>query len=233
MKILTLFLVFSALIADKTTNAQDTLPNFSLKNIGNNRIIIGWVNNFSNIRQITIQRSFDSLTGFKSLLSVTDPSTQQNGYVDTKATTNHMFYRLYIMLDKGVFLFSDAKQPVADSMNKTAIPTGTVKLPELDNVGVPVIKDKPVQDGYMPSLHVYTHRDGYVQISLPPNEKSKKYSIKFYEETGPLLFELKELKEKNFKIDKTNFYHAGWFRFELFEDGKLLDKNKFYLEKDF
>ncbi len=233
MKILTLFLVFSALIADKTTNAQDTLPNFSLKNIGNNRIIIGWVNNFSNIRQITIQRSFDSLTGFKSLLSVTDPSSTQNGYVDTKATTNHMFYRLYIMLDKGVFFFSDAKQPVADSMNKDILPIGTFKLPESDKVGIPIVKDKPVPDGYMPSLLVYTHRDGYLQISLPHEGKSKKYSIKFFEEFGPLLFELKELKEKNFKIDKTNFYHAGWFRFELFEDGKLLEKNKFYLEKDF
>lgn len=233
MKQLTFFLFFSALIASKTTNAQDTLPNFSLKNIGNNRIIIGWVNSFSNIRQITIQRSFDSLSGFKSLLSVTDPSSTQNGYVDTKAITNHMFYRLYIMLDKGVFFFSDSKQPVADSMNKTTIPIGTVKLPELDKVAIPVVKDKPVQDGYLPSLHVYTQRDGYVQINLPPDEKSKKYSIKFFEESGHLLFELKELKEKNFKIDKTNFYHAGWFRFELFEDGKLLEKNKFYLEKDF
>lgn len=233
MKILTLLLAFSALIADKTTNAQDTLPNFSLKNIGNNRIIIGWANNYTNIKQITIQRSFDSLTGFKSILSVTDPSTPQNGYLDTKATTDHMFYRLYIMLDKGVFLFSDAKQPLPDSMNKASIPNGIIKLPELDKAGVPIVNDKPVQDGYMPSLHVYTHRDGYVRISLPPDEKSKKYSIKFFEESGPLLFELKELKEKNFKIDKTNFYHAGWFRFELFEDGKLLEKNKFYLEKDF
>ena len=233
MKILTLLLVFSALIADKTTNAQDTLPNFSLKNIGNNRIIIGWANNYTNIKQITIQRSFDSLTGFKSILSVTDPSTPQNGYLDTKATTDHMFYRLYIMLDKGVFLFSDAKQPFPDSMNKASIPNGIIKLPELDKAGVPIVNYKPVQDGYMPSLHVYTYRDGYVRISLPPDEKSKKYSIKFFEESGPLLFELKELKEKNFKIDKTNFYHAGWFRFELFEDGKLLEKNKFYLEKDF
>jgi len=48
-----------------------------------------------------------------------------------------------------------------------------------------------------------------------------------------MLFELKDIKQKNFKLDKTNFYHAGWFRFELYEDGKLLEKHKFYLEKDF
>lgn len=233
MKILTLFFVLSALIADKATNAQDTLLNFSLKNIGNGRIVIGWVNNYTNIKQITIQRSFDSLAGFKSLLSVTDPTTPQNGYVDTKATTDHMYYRLYIMLDKGIFLFSDSKQPVPDSLNKATFPNSIGKLSEIEKVVDPTVKDKPYQDGFMPSLLVYTHRDGYVRISLPLDEKPKKYSIKFYEEAGPLLFELKELKEKNFKIDKTNFYHAGWFRFELFEDGKLLEKNKFYLEKDF
>lgn len=92
---------------------------------------------------------------------------------------------------------------------------------------------KPTFNAFTPSLHVYTYRDGYVRINLPDDEKSKKYSIKFFEEDGSFLFELKEIKEKDFKIDKTNFYHAGWFRFELYENGKLLEKHKFYLEKDF
>ena len=39
--------------------------------------------------------------------------------------------------------------------------------------------------------------------------------------------------EVSLKIDKSNFYRAGWFKFELYEDGKLMGKNKFYLEKDF
>ena len=72
---------------------------------------------------------------------------------------------------------------------------------------------------------------GYVNINLPDEEKPKKYGVKFYTEEGEFIFEIKEVKEKNFKIDKTNFYHAGWFRFELFEEGKLLEKHKFYIEK--
>jgi hypothetical protein len=79
---------------------------------------------------------------------------------------------------------------------------------------------------------VYTHKDGYVQISLPSDEK-KKYAIRFFEDDESFLFELKDIKERTFKIDKTNFYHAGWFRFELYEDGKLIEKHKFFLEKDF
>jgi hypothetical protein len=55
--------------------AQDTLPNFSLRNIGDKRIVIGWVHNFQNVRQINIQRSFDSLKNFKTILAVADPSS--------------------------------------------------------------------------------------------------------------------------------------------------------------
>ena len=221
--------------ACKLLHAQDTLPKFSVKNAGNNRVIIGWVNNFENIRQISIQRSFDSLMGYKSILTVADPTTQQNGYADMKATNDHMFYRLYILLDKGVYLFSDAKKPVRDSNWK--LDPLTIKINRLtgaDSVAVPnpgINKSRP--NAFTPSLYVYTYRDGYVRISLPDEEKSKKYSIKFFEEDETFLFELKDLKEKDFKIDKANFYHAGMFRFELYEDGKLIERHKFYLEKDF
>ncbi len=230
-KLALLFLVFT--LISSAMHAQDTLPKFAVKNVGNNRIIIGWVNNFSDIRQISIQRSFDSLSGYKTILTVPDPTTPQNGYVDAKATNDHMFYRLYILLEKGVFLFSDAKRPLTDSTRRADFPVRT-GVPGIDSVKSPVINgNKPKSNTFMPSLYVYTNRDGYVRISLPDEEKSKKYSIKFFDDEEVFLFELKEIKEKDFKIDKTNFYHAGWFRFELYEDGKLLEKHKFFLEKEF
>ncbi len=236
--------------------SQDTLPHFTLKNAGNNRIIIGWVNNYPHIRQISIQRSFDSLNLYKTILTVPDPAAIQNGYMDVKATNDHMFYRLYILLDKGVYLFSAAKKPVLDTARKMAavqakpdtimvngklviVPAKpiVIKIDNLqwgDSSAMPNPNyTKPTSNAFTPSLHVYTNRDGYVRINLPDDEKSKKYSIKFFEEDGSSLFELKEIKEKDFKIDKTNFYHAGWFRFELYENGKLLETHKFYLEKDF
>jgi hypothetical protein len=235
--------------AGNQLQAQDTLPNFLVKNIGSNRIVIGWVNTFTEIKQLSIQRSFDSLTGYKTILTVADPAAAQNGYVDGKATNDHMFYRLYIQLDRGVYLFSNAKRPAIDTIQKSnvrAIQRADsirranpfyVKLDSLagtDSVASPVavtIKNKPT--GFIPSLHVFTNRDGYVRINLPQEEKSKKYSIKFFDADDMFLFELKEIKTNNFKLDKTNFYHAGWFKFELYEDGKLLEKHKFYIEKDF
>src|ERR1700750_2548559 len=105
-----LLLTLPIFIACVQLNAQDTLPHFSVKNVGNNRIIVDWVNRFTDIRQISIQRSFDSLKNFKTILTVADPTNPQNGFADNKAENDHMFYRLYILLDKGVFLFSNSKR---------------------------------------------------------------------------------------------------------------------------
>ena len=217
----------------------DTLPKFSLKNVGGNRIVIGWVNQFETVKQISIQRSFDSLKNFKTILTVPDPSIPENGFVDTRAGNDHMFYRLYIMLDKGAFLFSDAKRPILD----TVVKRDAVKT-DLPGINVPVIikdsvvigpvngNNRPKADVFVPSKRVFTFKDGYVRIVLP-SAGEKKYSIKFFTPEDEMLFELKDIKEKDFKIDKTNFYHSGWFKFELYEDDALVEKNKFYLPKEF
>jgi hypothetical protein len=266
-QILTATFLLTLFICD--SYSQDTLPRFTVLNAGNNKIIIGWVNNFEDVKQISIQRSFDSLSGYKTILTVADPTSKQNGYVDAKATNDHMFYRLYIQRDKGYYVFSKAQRPFKDttkvSAPVTTITTNknrdtlitttttirgkdtivikrvepfTVKIdgfPSGDSIATPNPNNynKPRPNAFTPSLYVYTYTDGYVRISLPDDEKPKKYTIKFFEEDGNFLFELKEIKEKDFKLDKTNFYHAGWFKFELYEDGKLLEKHKFHLDKDF
>lgn len=246
MKKLALTFLFFFVTINAIVFAQDTLPKFSVKSVGNNRVIVGWTNNFQNIKQISVQRSFDSLTGYKTILTVPDPTTPQNGFADSKATNDHMFYRLYIMLDKGVYLFSQAKRPLKDSIRKVDPITGDTvtitrpfitpidKFPGTDSITVPNPgNNKTRPNAFTPSLYVFTSRDGYVRINLPDNEKVKKYSIKFFKEDETFLFELKDIKEQDFKIDKANFYSAGWFRFELYEDGKLFEKHKFYIEKDF
>lgn len=223
--------LFIALITLMQASAQDTLPKFNVKNVGNNRIIIGWTNNFENIKQISIQRSFDSLKGYTSILTVADPSSPQNGYVDTRATNDHMFYRLYILLDKGFYMFSDAKKPVLDTIQRAGINTPGVGKPGADPTILNGHNRPPT--GFVPSLYIYTHRDGYVRVNLPEDEKPKKYHIKFFDEDNMALFELKDVKERSFKIDKANFYHSGWFFFELYEDDKLLERHKFFLPKEF
>lgn len=86
-------------------------------------------------------------------------------------------------------------------------------------------------DNYRPSIFVYAVRDG-INISLP-NVSTRRYSIRFFEENGAPLFNINHVKETPLLLDKSNFFKAGWFLFELYEEDKLKEKSKFYLSKDF
>jgi len=239
-KIILLSLIISS--ACYRPAAQDTLPKFSVKNVGNNRIIISWKNNYQVVKQISIQRSFDSLKNYKTILTVPDPKNKENGYVDTKAANDNMFYRLFIMLDGAMYLFSNSKRPVFDSSQLAA-----EQKRLLDPFSVDVNKpmkdiDSTLKDNgldsrnkpniFVPSMYVYTARDGNIHLNLP-DVISKKYAVKFYDENDNFLFEIKNLKEQSLIVDKTNFYHAGWFKFELFVDEKLKEKHRFYIGKEF
>jgi hypothetical protein len=224
-------LFFLSFFCGVTAAAQDTLPRFSVKNFGNNRIVIGWVNPFEQLKQISIQRSFDSLKGFKTIMSVADPDAVQNGYADTKANNDHMFYRLFYVLEGGNFFFSEAKRPFLDSGAKTVMRPAGVPV---DSASREIKKDLTVvkKPDFVPSFYVYTNRDGYVFINLPDADE-KKYNLKFFDDDNSLLFEIKNVKEKALTLDKANFYHAGWYNFELYNDEKLIERHKFYLTKNF
>ena len=82
-----------------------------------------------------------------------------------------------------------------------------------------------------PSLLIYTAKDNNVVINLPDFEINK-YVVKIFEEDNKLLFELNKLTEGYLVIEKVNFLHAGWFYFEIYDEGVLLEKNKFFIPRD-
>lgn len=284
-------LLVTVLFSSLITIGQDTLPDFSVINPGNDRIIVSWTNPYgSTIRQLSIQRSFDSLRNYKTILTVPDPTVAQNGYVDSKATTNRMFYRLYILRDSGKFVFSNSKRPVVDTntkrtdfkdaganepqaeivvMNKVkqlkeeakqkneriifvrrkdqilgALTESSLKHFKdsvnfltkdtlfMKTVDTMVIKPFVAKEFYRPSKFIYAEKDGNIKIALS-EAATKVYSIKFFEEDKTEIFELKRVKDPLVILDKSNFVHSGWFLFELYEDGKIKEKHKFYVPKDF
>jgi hypothetical protein len=203
--------------------------------------------------------------------------------VDSKAINDHMFYRLYILLDSGRYSFSKARRPVIDNTvpvvtkttepaTKGVIPIETITKEEIkieriifvkkkDTLigGIPEANLKRFRDSinfttkdtifmknpdtlvirvfvpkeyYRPSRYVFTEKDGNIKILLP-DAKTKKYSLKFLEEDLTETFEIKHITETVLLLDKTNFMHSGWFNFELYEDGKLKEKHKLYIPKDF
>jgi hypothetical protein len=309
-----IFLLFSL-----NTMAQDTLPEFTAYTRGMDKVIISWTNTYPKVTQISIQRSTDSLRMFKTILTVPDPTVQQNGYLDAKGTNPKMFYRLFVVLDSGKYVFTKTKRPFYDTARKVAdqrpetMPENNARqrvvIPENMTASeaellkekikeaikkedpkavMPVEKARPApeperffivkkrdtvimqvsektfrkfrdsivlktkdtmtfksldtivikpfipKEVYKPSKYVYTtERDGNVAISLP-EAKTTHYSIKFFEDDTDktFLFDVKQVKETYLVVDKTNFMHAGWFRFELYEDGKLKETHKFFIPKD-
>ncbi len=260
-KIAFVFFLFSFLCIDQVS-AQDTLPNFTVKNFGKKRIIVSWKNSYPLVKQIGIQRSSDSLRFYKTILTVIDPMLSENGYLDIKAPTDSMFYRLFIVLDSAQFIFTNPQRPVLDTTKQFIVEEKTRLVDEKTNLPIKkpgtteqlytnvifkstdstiiinmydsVLLEKQTIKPYVyaPSVFVFTQKDGYVQINLP-EAGTKNYSIKFFEEDDRFLFELKEILKPSLKIDRTSFYHSGWFKFELYENKKLIEKHKFFLAKDF
>lgn len=270
MKIVFRIITYFALISyGYELRAQDTLPRFSVVN-RNGKVILSWVNDFPVIKQLSIQRSSDSLKGFKTILTLPDPSSVTNGFLDNNAPDASSYYKLYILLDNGAYIFSKAQKPqkyippVAATENTKPVQkkeagstgAGLVKAAGGDIAGeMSAITDestvkayslqsatpasgKKRSDGlktndlnmarpqtYTPSGFVFTNPDGDITVVLPPGRLGN-FKIRFYEENGTTLFQINTIKEHIFTVDKSNFLHAGWFSFELFEDGILKEKNK-------
>lgn len=234
--------LFASILFFSTSFGQDTLPKFTVKNLGNDRegnpsIVISWVNPFDSTKQISIQTSHDSLRAYRTLISMTDPNAKLNGYADKRAPNDHMYYRLFIVKGNGQYLFTGVKRPYLDTAKViTPVEKVVAKVPEpkeepKEQKEAKEVKEPP-KPQFVPSFYVYTNKDGYVLINLPDAEKQK-YHIKFFEEDSTFLFEIKSIKQSGLVLDKTNFLHAGWFNFELYDDDKLIERHKFYLGKDF
>jgi hypothetical protein len=302
--ILFLSLLFSAIL-----RAQDTLPRFSATARGTGKILISWHNHYPVVSQISIQRSSDSLKNFTTLITVPDPTLPENGAVDSKAPHPNFYYRLFIVLESGRYLFSPSRRPQSNTGESEATVREDIAVQELSRAtnsrmvfvepardrkpatikspsavhGAPEITDvafsatisvrrgdsvishlsvkqlQPFRDSllkrtrdtlvfidgdtllikpfvpievYKISTYVYIGRYGNIHLSLPEAGK-RRYSVKFFDENNKLLFELAEIKDPALILDKTNFHHAGWFRFELYDGDQLKEKNKLFIPKEF
>ena len=199
--------------------AQKALPHITVKNI-NGKVIVSWLNSYRRLPKIiNIQRSEDSLKDYTTIGSVLNPENIDNGYADSKPPFKNMYYRVFIAFNGGAYAFSEIKRPGKD-LSLTALTTG-------DSIALSVLK--PINNPHNGA--VYVGRDNNVIIELADAE-IKKYSIKFFDEGEKPVIELNKLPENFLTLEKVNFLHAGWFYYEIYDKGKLVEKNRFYLPKD-
>jgi hypothetical protein len=210
---------------------QKPLPVIMVKNI-NNKIIVSWVNDYNKpITTLNIQRSFDSLKNYKTAGSVLSPQSRENGYADVNAPYNKMYYRVFVAFEGGTYAYSSIMRPVKDTTKYINAPEE--KMPWMTGSGRDsgFIEPPAKPTITYPSSLIFTAKDNNIIIHL--NETAtRKYAVKFYDETEKFLFEIKRVREDYLIIEKVNFVHTGWFNFEIYEDGELLEKNKFQITKE-
>lgn len=228
-----LFVLFA--FSRQQAAAQDTLPRLTVKNI-NNKIIVSWKMNYgANISTINVQRSKDSLRNFTTIGSVLEPMNRENGYVDYKATSPNMFYRVFVAFVGGTYLFTKSYKPVKDSITSndlSAIEEDKLLLPEKPTTDVNPAKPTIIKPYvYTPSKFIFTGKENSVIIQLP-DAINNQYSIKFFDEKDNPVFEISKITEPYLIIEKVNFLHSGWFYFKLFDNGILKEKNQFYIPKE-
>jgi hypothetical protein len=210
------FTCFIFLVFQQISFAQDTLPKISVTELGR-KVLISWQNPFTNVTNIVVQRSNDSLKGFKTIGTVINITATSNGFVDNEPS--HLignYYRLFITLSGGSYIFTKSHRPTFDT---SAMPMQRFEIQE------------PIQTWFVPSKYIYTDKKNQVIISIPEPEK-KKYSIKFFDTNNEFLFEIKRIKQDYLILDKTNFIHSGLFNFEIYDNRILIDRDKLYIPKD-
>ncbi len=198
------------------TQAQDTLPNISVKNSHGN-IIISWHNVYEAvIANLNIQRSADSLKNYRTIGSILNPMNRNNGYTDRNPASVNMFYRVFIAFEDGSYLYSPIYRPVLDTSSA-----------EASNLSVAAV----LPTGFVPSRFIYTGKDDNVILNLP-DAAHRKLSIKFFDEKDDFLFEIQKITEPYLILDKVNFLHSGWFHYQLMDNGVQVEKYKFFIPRD-
>lgn len=231
------------------SNAQEILPKVSVFQLGD-KVIVSWKNDYQqSVEALTIQRSYDSLKNFTTIGSVLNPQNKENGYADANPPYNRMYYRVFVTFEGGSYVFTPSVKPVKDSLSRGAnsmvrypwqlsappneknsivsTPEPVFDLPPTN----PALPTKPESGITFPSKWIYTAKDNNVVLHLP-EANSKKYKAVFYDELERKVFELTNLNEEYLIIEKVNFVRSGWYYFELFDNGKLIEKNKFFVPKD-
>ncbi len=164
-----LMLFFSAFMIK--VSGQTTLPDFQV--IQRNGVnIISWNNENKELTQLIIQRSADSLIGFRSIVSMPDPTSSTNGFVDKKSGSKLFFYRIFYVMPGSRYVFTESKKPkveipppvVQPEIKKPPI---TVPAPATDTTNPPITK-KEVQEiiKKQPDTAVSQLKLAYQQVGL-------------------------------------------------------------------
>jgi hypothetical protein len=227
---------------------QKPLPAIMVKNI-NEKIVISWTNEYNlPIANLNIQSSFDSLRNYKTIGTVLSPQLRENGYVDANAIYNKMYYRVFVAFEGGTYAYSNIMRPIKskDYVIPTTIDSTSLQMAakkaqmdengeEMPNIDAKLnYKLNPKLKGVLtnyPSAQIFTSKESSIVLKFK-DAVSKNLSVKFFTENDAPVFEMKKVTEDYLVIEKVYFKKYGWYYFEVYDNGKLIEKSKFQILKE-
>ncbi|SFV28623.1 hypothetical protein [Thermoflavifilum thermophilum] len=187
---------------------------------------------FPHFVRMGVQRSSDSLYNFSTIGYATPANAHHVQFTDNHPLSDSSYYKLIFVKPDGSYFFSQTllfngqTASVISQQEKPALSA----LPQ----SKPAVKDSASSHrppAYHPSVYVFTNSSGNITLSLP-DAAQHAYHLVFFDTTGTRVLEIPRISQSQLTLDKSNFLHAGWFQYELFDGNTLMEKWKLYVPDD-
>lgn len=192
---------------------QDVLDTIFVTSSGRRKNYIHWEfkpNLNQPAKSIGIQRAKDSTSYFSTIGHAPNPANVKNNFTDNQSSTPSNIYRLFILFQDGSYVFSKPANVIIVANALTDEPGSQTST------------------SFQPSIYVYSNPDGNINISIADAQQNN-YTLRFYDSKNQFIFEVNKISKPLLIIDKVNFLHAGWFHYELYKNGVINEKWKFYI----
>lgn len=206
--LLHLLLIFSTIAFAQQTQ----LPDFNVEDLGNNKVRIGWNNQYGeDCIQLIVQASTDKSRGFKTIFSTESPQLPQNGFVYTPPFEAVWYFRIQYVLVGDVFSFSPAKQAILITSINNRIPQGDVDSSRIITIltrdSVLTKIDFPTYQQFKDSIALHTKDTLFIlsqdEVLLRPFDPFNRFVPSIYVVTnkdGFVELTLPDAERKNYKV---------------------------------
>ncbi len=196
---------------------QKPLPDFFIHRGSKNAVVISWANNFGDeCIQLNVQRSFDSVTNFKTIFSTPAPQLPTNGYTDRNAPEGRVFYRIFYMLNGGAYYFTVSKKPEESA---------AIASKDSGNLATSPVLVNPTSST---NSMVSKNKTGNILVTLKTSDMYN-YKMVIYNLVGDkVLYTVKQFPDATLILDRSTFLRKGRYRFQILYNGE--PKENGYLE---
>jgi hypothetical protein len=85
-------------------------------------------------------------------------------------------------------------------------------------------------DERIASMYVRREKNSNLSIVVPFSRG--RYMIRFFDQREQFLFAIEPIRDSLLIVEKVNFLHAGIFKYELYKDSLLVERNSFVIKTD-